>query len=718
MITVLTDYLMGKYGTTDSSGLSDEEAAALLDDKYRMLTSLYDSLEEQKRDVNSHAVDLYESDMRAYTEAQKAKARLLQSIMEGENRLTQEQIKQAGANARTLMETQARLLATYGSRGRAKYESVARAVYGADPIRGDNDQPGYRTAVLLKLADLDPTDPATKLAIEAAMAAYGMSESNLPNSTRRTYSAASASYAEAIKAQQDMAALARAASTGELTAEEVRAKVDALPDMVPPSLSAKTAEVAGNTDLDAIKAKIAEVEASIASVENPEATVGGMPAIAAYAIMQDPSFRAWAESRGFKLGEERDIGYVPRMGDYAAMAAAARELAGGPVLRKGKEGGTVMYQVVKPEDAGVESSLKYDGTGNVSDGWFVHPNGVIVRVDAATGKTTIVQQGGKWSSPAERAAWEAQKKESPPVPRMYGGAALTDVEFQRLQGQPIYADQFDLGSEPGMGSYVDVQGIEQPIRLGDDPDKTRRIRTETGAIVTLKKDDNGDWTMAEASDWSNIKKPPEPEYSRATKAETRRWEERIAQLPGEPGKEAAPAAEPSRPPGFFARVASKVRSQRKGDEVTEAGGSAVSPAVPVPVASAAAPSLSTPIVVTPEEETAAPAYTRALAGMAKDKSGRPLGVTPETEAAQHALAIAQADRALAATRGGPPIAKPATPEQDKTARVQQMLQQGATPREVLKATEGDMRVQDRLRKLRELRKQKKAQSEPEPELRE
>lgn len=718
MITLIADYLMGKYGTTSASDLSGEDAQDLLRDKYRLLTSLYDALEEQKRDINSQAVDLYEADMRAYTSAQQAKARLLQSISEGRDKLTQEQIRQMGANARTLMETQGRLLATYGSRGRSKYESVARAVYGADPIRGDNDQPGYRTAVLLKLADLDPNDPATKLAIEAALESFGMSEANLPNSTRRTYAAASASYAKAVKAQEDMKSLVDSADAGTLTAEEAQARMSSLPDFAPPSFTAKRTEVEGQTDVSELQAKIAALEGDIQSSETTTGKIGNVSRDEALAILQNPSFRAWAESRGFKLGEVRDGGYVPRVGDYAALSAAARELAGGPVFRKGREGASASYQVVKPEEAGIEASLKYDDEGKVTDGWFVHPNGVIVRVDAATGKTTIVQQGGKWISPAERAAWEAQSKESPAVPRMYGGAALTDVEFQRLQGQPIYVDQFELGQPPGPGAYVDVVGVEQPIRLGDDPNTTRRIRTETGAIVTLKRDEAGNWTMADAADWGNIKKPPEPEYSRATKAETRRWEERIAQLPGEPGKEAAPAAEPSRPPGFFARVASKVRSQRKGDEVTEAGGSAVSPAVPVPVASAAAPSLSTPIVVTPEEETAAPAYTRALAGMAKDKAGRPLGITPETEAAQQALALAQADRALAATRGGPPIAKPATPEQDKAARVQQMLQQGATPREVLKATEGDMRVQDRLRKLRELRKQKKAQSEPEPELRE
>lgn len=513
-----------------------------LEQKLILLRQLYDAIDTAQRTGDTAALKVYQEQMEAYNNAAQQRARLLQTITETQGRLSVEQMRTAAADVRNIRDNYSRLLAGNQSRAEAMRRQVESSIAARDPNLIRDDPAAYRESVLRAVvAMLDPSDPASAVvldyyasspgwggegAVKAAASAAGRPD--LLNQAR-------AARGTQARQMEELAGLEAQVGSGKVDAGAATAVLQQPPPGMPTLAAAR--EEADSPErrerVATLEAQVDALERQIGGVVQAEATdakLGGLTREQAQAVLQDPRFRAWAESRGYKLGEMRDTGYAISPGDIAALRGATREFSTGrpnPLRGGSRPGETVTTQVrstapaTAPQFTGVR--LSEDETAIV-DGYLTYPDGSVERVNLATGEATPLRDAsGRWlGTPSDADAYKRDVAANglETLTHTETGAALSRAEIlarRNNAGLPLEAVGFSDTPPAGTDTYADTPGRVLPPRLGDDPRLTRRVLLSDGTTVAVLRRDGptSDWRRDPAEDipygYRGILRRPEQE---------------------------------------------------------------------------------------------------------------------------------------------------------------------------------------------------------------
>jgi len=665
-----------------------------LEAKYRLLAEMYDALNRYYQGVDTAALELVEQQFKADQEAIRLYGRLKAEAIGADGRVDVARINARAADIRNMRETQARLLAVYGSRGRSLWDSISR---GAAQFTTDSQ--AQRTYLEQQVALADPNDPASHVLYEIA-ATKGIT---VPADNR---SKAQTAYTAYERELQGLDTILMATRTG-VSPQSVVAAIDVLTQSASEREAGKDARfqearsaVLGADERGAaLKKKIEELESSIDTLVSPtsqakrEWRLNGLTRDEAVDILEDPDFRQWAEARGLRLGETSDRGYIFSRGDVVALRAASRERRGLPVLHSGKPAATeTTFQVARPADrmlAADQFSIEWDAeTGKPKGkGYAIARDGAIIEINFAAeagqpALRTIGQpsESGEiaWSSPKDRAAYEAAIENAPPGEFSLGNKPL---DLGRIGDSDVRSsvtlDTLQRAVPTQEQEYGTIRGRVLPPNINDDPAKTRRILsinpdTNAQEEVVLKKDENGNWTVAQRTPVNvyGVQRKPKREArpdAEILSQQARRAGREVFGAQKTPGEIAAPdIPDTIFPAGEAVTAGLEGRIERREQSKDDA-------------AQAARSGAEAARRVTPQEPQVTPqgrggSKIADLLRRLRDREGRPTGAEERPTTPQPSAPPAQV-----APPEATPTAAPAAPRKPSPAEVARATQMRPTP---------------------------------------
>ena len=524
----LARYQALAFGGTPAAAAAAGKAASgadVTEQKLILLRQLYAAIDDAYQSGDTAALRVYQAQMDAYTDLAAQRGRLMQTLIQNEGRMSVAQMQAAAADIRNIRDNYARMLAGNEARARAAMSRIEAGIAARDPALARDQAPAYRAAVVAaQAASLDPKDPASWLV-------YQDYQRRFPAETAAAFPAAWVSEAQAANASQQaqLASLNNAASGaagGRLdTTGLIRTlqQLDTLsgPQPTMESARAQTLSPERQARIAQLEQQVGALEEQVGGVAKAGTTapgVGGLTQAEAEGMLTDPRFRAWAESRGYKLGEVRDTGYVMGPQDIAALRAASREASTGrPALLRGGAlpGDEVAFQAAttRPADAPQVVLGKLDSTGQyLASGYIVYPDGRVDVADFANGDSSPLRLAdGSWAptvTPDQAKAYNDARAANGASTLLHPETKrpLTYTEMvARIGSGGLDLDAVETSETPPAGAtaFEDVRGRVMPPRLGDDPAVTRRILTPDGTtIATYTKGEDGNWTRTGTEEYA------------------------------------------------------------------------------------------------------------------------------------------------------------------------------------------------------------------------
>lgn len=659
----LSEFARGYLGVTeDNKGeivdrkLSSEERKVLLS----YLSQLDQAIARAQRQYDESAIELLQERAKIYNSDRKLVNQILTTSMNNQGKLQVEQLKAQAADVRNLRDNRVKALTTINNRGMNMYERIVAQYLDPTVVSSAVDRANVVWSVLAEM----PATAATYVAMRQAQDAFG----SPPVKASAKFAAAESAYKQSKKEADNLTQYSLKLDEGQsLTPTEL--KNFALILQQPANISAPTLadarlELGAGPDVTDLKEQKKDIKAQLDMLQR-EAGSSGIrnPTIEELGLFADsPQYRAWAEARGFRLGERRDNGsYVPGRGDMAAYWAAQAERQGKTMFsRANKLGGEVEIQLGGQSEA-VKEPVTLPDMVDVSDT-------IMLVKDKDTNETVLVnllteEQNVVLDAEGKPTAFYAQFEATPGVKEAVA----------KMTPPPV--------DETIPATIGTIKGKEIPPAWGDDPAKTKRVAVRDGNTtyeVVLKRNEAGQWEERERKE--------APRFNFAVLPDIRlpefqpRKDTVVAEVKvPKPVKEELPAPVVAQP-----MKAAPLGEKPMPDEVVapDQRGKPSGALPPVKAARQVPPILTEEEIVNetpmfdaenikpnPIEEaisvdTEGAALDRKVAKMQSGEEGVS-GFTPEDAAKQQQLAIQQAKDAVAMTRTPvkPTVAPSETPEQ-------------------------------------------------------
>lgn len=622
--------------------LSATERADLISGISQMRLALARAYRQQ----NDSAIQLLSEQMDVYNANRKLSGDILRTILNNEGKVDVANVQAQAANLRNIRDNKTRAISNvYAAGQRLFLDVVGRYI---DPTK--QLSPGDRAQTIWRvLAEMPPT-PALAIAMQQAAAEYG----DPTGAAAQKQSNAEGALAN-IQAEID--ALTKVVEDAD--AGRIPSPADAVaileilkaPQSLPTYEEAKLT-VGAPEGISGIEGQISEFEQQLADTR--QGRYAGPSNEELQALAGNPSYRKWAEARGFTLGDVRDSGvYVPGRGDLAAFLAAQFEKQGKTFFTGAHKlgdtesievvpQGFVSTPVVPPEDVQVDEDTVVftDEEGNIK---ILTPSMDFVRdfdpeKDSADIKAAVAQLKPEQPEVVTRTL------EGRAIPPAYGDNINTTKRLAVREGNTTFEVVLKKNPE---GMWVEAERIERPrynfltLPVAPGVSSQKERRREERAVVQAEK------AAALAADQEQAviaqeEKKAEREAVAAEKEKARAEREVLSGPAIPPAPVSTPADERGKPAGALPPQKRDVPPILAPDEPNP-------PEQVVDVsAEFAAPA---PVDRSPEDQ----ALDRKMSRMASGPGG-PSGYTEADALRQQQLAIQQADRALALSQS------PATPE--------------------------------------------------------
>lgn len=457
--------------------------------------------------LESHKAQL-ELEITAY----KAQQQMARTLVETKGRLKGKELDVYQRSADSWNDAFIRLATLGAGKADAYFGRIKAGLVSRGPVDNSQELVAIRDAY----RNVDVTAPEVLEHYRKLAGAYGKDwvHENLPDLTWA---------AGAEKGRRDKAvALIRMP----IEKPDVELDVDEFLELTAPRISAAPpdGEVAAESGyIDDLKARRDRLEKELGSGAGAAGVdrLGGLTVDQAHAILSDPKFRAWAQDRGFKLGSKLGSGaYTFGKDDVKALRVAARQqmgkhtLYGGEPLEAGvfdvEEDVPVNLKAVlqpAPTPARVLTGGDVDGKDTVV---YEHlPGGDIVRHDLVLGSADTIRKGGAgWTTPEQKAAYEADVGDSTPaIVGEKGGTALTIDEIKvRGKGGLDTTGLTDVESELTMPvappikqekKTTQVSGRRMALPFGGDPERDMQVLTDEGLVTLYRESKDKPWTVKE-----------------------------------------------------------------------------------------------------------------------------------------------------------------------------------------------------------------------------
>jgi len=620
MWTDLVSTFLGYVDTTktkeplDTTKVSD----AALAQKLRLLDGLNDAINTYTKTGSDEALRVYREMVSLQTQAMRDQAAMQRLVVENRGRMNQEQVRQWGVLKKALIDSLTRLEATAAQEGESLYQKVASSA-----IQAEQANPKYNGDYVMAITNylnqtLDPNNPATYYAIQAFENATGAKPLLADKKAKaRGVLEQNKNNVSELSGQELPQAILTGGASPEERAQFLEAMKAAYTPLTREPTYAEASLIAAairdpetlnrlKTQQESLMAELAASQSSPPLGDKPDPRLGGLTPKQAQAILSNPAFRNWAQSRGFKLGTQGDLGWSWSPGDFGAIREAAKQQKGEFTLRTGKpkvEASTFSVQV-SPEGGkpGTRSAyfppsaktpeatpLAWTVIGEPKDGRYskvmAQSGGQVYMLDLATGAKELWYNGREMTPEGKKniSTFEAEMPNLGQAAQAGGDpkTPMTEEDILKLAHSglagniginPEETQAWDAAGakedkalpEPQM---FELTGHELPPNIQDDPEKTRRVRTAQGDVA-LKKSEAGVWELASGSynpwrDAAEPKKEPKKTLGEAIRErrEKRADEKSLPPTPTPPPTPPAPI-----PPGpertGIADTAAKIREAR------------------------------------------------------------------------------------------------------------------------------------------------------------
>jgi len=637
--------------TTEDRKLSAAERADLISGISQMRLALARAYRQQ----NDSAIQLLSEQMDTYNSNRKLSGEILRTVLTNEGKVDVARLQAQAANIRNLRDNRVKALTTINSAGDRMYQSIVLKYL--DPTL--QLSPSDRSATIWAVLKSMPPSPETSVAM--SLAQQDPSVGPPPGDAAGAVGRAQAAY-DLVRAQVDAldSTAGKLDAGGTPTPAESVAILEILraPQALPTYAEAKTT-VGDPEGISGIEGQIASFERQLADTRGGadyRPTNEELQALAA-----NPSYRKWAEARGFRLGDVRDSGvYVQGRGDLGAFLAARLEKQGKTLFTgAGKLGDAEQVEVFPavqtpstPVEPPPEEILVDDDTVV-----FVDEEGT---VKILTPSMDFIRELDPEKDSADIKAAAAKLKPEAPEP-------LPNITLEGRAIPPAYGDNINTTKRLAVrdgnmtfevvlkkndaGQWVESERIERPrynflqlpVAPGVSSEKERK--KEQRSVVQAER------SAAKAADQEQAviqreEKKAEQEAVAAEK-EAARAEKEVLYGPGVIAPAPTPVDERGKPEGALPpqkRDVPPILTEEESAPVIDVSTEFAAPASPVDRS--------------PEDQ----ALDRKIERMASGPGGVS-GFTPADAERQQQLAIQQADRALAlSTSTDMPKAEPAPQE--------------------------------------------------------
>lgn len=624
MWTELVSTFLGYVDPTKTKDplASEKVSDAALAQKLRLLDGLNDAINNYVKTGSDEALRVYREMVTMQTQAMRDQSAMQRLVVENRGRMNQEQVRQWTTLKKALIDSLTRLEATAAQEGESIYNKVASSA-----IQAEQANPKYNGDYVMAITNylnqtLDPTNPATYYAIQAFENATGAKPLLADKKAKaRGVLDENKKNVESLSASE----LPRSILTGGASPEERAQFLEAMKAAYTPITKEPTYEEASliaqslrdPSTLNRLKTQQEQLMAELTASQSGAASgsdkldprLGGLTNEEAQKILSNPAFRNWAQSRGFKLGTQGDMGWMWSPGDFGAIREAAKQQKGEFTLRTGKpkaEASTFSVQV-SPEGGkpGTRSAYfppsalppesvppAWAFIGEPKDGRYTklmaQSGGQVYMLDLTTGEKEL-WYNGREMTPEGKKNISTFESEMPNLVQLSqaGGdpkSALTEEDILKLARSGLEGNvgvslediqEWDAAGAkeekaPPEPQMFELTGNELPPDIRDDPEKTRRVRTDQGDLV-LKKSAAGVWEIASGSynpwrDSNKMKESPGAIEGLGDKLAERR-EKKADEKALPPASAPAPKAQPNMSAGPTPRegikdAAAKIRAAR------------------------------------------------------------------------------------------------------------------------------------------------------------
>jgi len=643
--------------------LSATERADLISGISQMRLALARAYRQQ----NDSAIQLLSEQMDVYNTNRKLSGDILRTILNNEGKVDVANVQAQAANLRNIRDNKTRAISNVYSAGQRLFlDVVGRYI---DPTK--QLSPGDRAQTIWRVLAEMPPSPALAIAMRQAQAEYGDPTGAAAQKLNNAEGALANIQAEidALTKVVEDADAGRIPSPADAVAilEILKA-----PQSLPTYEEAKLT-VGAPEGISGIEGQIAEFERQLADTRSGR--YAGPTNEELQALAGNPSYRKWAEARGFALGDVRDSGvYVPGRGDLAAFLAAKFEKQGKTFFTgAGKLGDTEQVEVVPqgftstpvvpPEDVQVDEDTVVftDEEGNIK---ILTPSMDFVRdFDPEKDSADIKAAAAKLKP--EQPEVVARTLEGRAIPPAYGDNINQTKRLAVREGNTTFEVVLKKNPE---GMWVEAERIERPrynfMTLPDMPgtsDAAQRRKEKRDVLREERK------AAREAKAEQQVINREETKAEREAKAAAEKKARAEREVLSGPGFNAGSGPKPKpndvdqrgKPPGANPPDKRGVPPIPDFEEDaappeppgSQGGGSkGEGPGAEAPESKPPEPPVADR---SPEDQ----ALDQAMSKMAQG-SGGPSGFTHEDARKQQQLAIQQADRALELSNAPSPEPEP------------------------------------------------------------